>query len=89
MLGFPAITVRNAIERPEAIDAGTIVMTGMDPDVILNSIRLQMARGICDFKYTIPHEYEIDNTSHRVVKLIVGTAKLSHLWDNIRLNDLA
>jgi len=89
ILSFPAITVRNAIERPEAIDAGTIVMTGLDPEVILDAIKLQISRDIKDAIYQIPYEYEITNTSHRVVKLILGTAKLSHIWDNIKLNDLS
>ncbi len=88
ILSFPAITVRNAIERPEAIDAGTIVMTGLDPEVILDAIKLQISRDIKDATYHLPREYEITNTSHRVVKLILGTAKLSHIWNNIKLNDL-
>jgi len=89
ILSFPAITARNAIERPEAIDAGTIVMTGLDPEVIVAAIKLQTSRNIKDAAYQLPYEYEITNTSHRVVKLILGTAKLGHIWDNIRLNDLA
>ncbi len=89
ILSFPAITVRNAIERPEAIDAGTIVMTGLDPGVILAAVKLQISQDIKNTTYQIPSEYEITNTSHRVVKLIIGTAKLSHIWDNIKPNDLA
>lgn len=89
ILSFPAITVRNAIERPEAIDAGTIVMTGLDPGVIMAAVKLQISRDIKNTTYQIPSEYEITNTSQRVVKLIIGTAKLSHIWDNIKPNDLA
>jgi UDP-N-acetylglucosamine 2-epimerase (non-hydrolysing) len=88
ILAFPAITVRNAIERPEAIDAGTIVMTGLDPETIMAAIKLQTSRDIKDATYHLPREYEITNTSQRVVKLILGTAKLSHIWNNIKLNDL-
>ena len=89
ILSFPAITIRNAIERPEAIDAGTIVMTGLDADVIVQAVKLQTSQDILQAKYTIPHEYEIENTSSRVVKLILGTSKVSHIWDNIRHNDLS
>ncbi len=89
ILSFPAITVRSAIERPEALDAGTIVMTGLDPEVIAAAIRLQTSRDIKDAKSHLPPEYEITNTSQRVVKLILGTSKLSHLWDNIKLSDLS
>ncbi|KZZ10674.1 UDP-N-acetyl glucosamine 2-epimerase, partial [Oleiphilus sp. HI0078] len=31
MLNFPAVTLRNSIERPEALDAGSIVMSGLNP----------------------------------------------------------
>lgn len=89
ILAFPAITVRNSIERPEAMDAGTIVTTGLDPQTIVDAIRLQTSRQIRNFDYKIPPDYEVDNTSYRVVKLILGTAKLGHIWDNIKLTDLS
>ena len=89
ILSFPAITVRNSIERPEAMDTGSIVVTGLDPEVIVNSIKLQTSEDITSTAISVPDDYKIDNTSHRVVKLIVGTAKLSHIWDNIRFNDLS
>jgi UDP-N-acetyl-L-fucosamine synthase len=38
--------------------------------------------------HPIPADYCIDNTSERVVSLILGTAKLSNSWGGIRLNDL-
>ena len=40
ILSFPAISIRQSMERPEAQDAGTIILTGFDPEVILNSIHL-------------------------------------------------
>lgn len=83
ILSFPAVTIRNAMERPEAMDTGHIVMTGLDTRRILESVRLVTAERDGLSKSRIPAEYEIKNTSERVVKLIIGTAKLSHLWDRI------
>ena len=40
MLNFPAVTIRQALERPEAMDAGTIILTGLDPEIVLDSVRL-------------------------------------------------
>jgi UDP-N-acetylglucosamine 2-epimerase len=88
MLNFPAITVRNAIERPEAMDTGSIVVTGVEPDVIVDAIKLQTSEDIIKNPVFIPADYRIMNTSERVVKLILGTAKLSNLWNGIRINDL-
>jgi len=88
ILNFPAITIRNAIERPEAMDAGTIIMTGLEPEVIVSAIRIQISEDNKKMPRRIPADYEIENTSYRVVKLIIGTSRLSHIWDNIKLNDL-
>ncbi|MCI0498752.1 MAG: UDP-N-acetylglucosamine 2-epimerase (non-hydrolyzing) [Planctomycetales bacterium] len=88
ILNFPAITCRNAIERPEAMDTGSIVVTGLDADTVIGAIRLQMSGDIRKNPACIPQDYRIDNTSERVVKLILGTAKLSHLWDGVQFNDL-
>jgi UDP-N-acetyl-L-fucosamine synthase len=91
MLGFPAITPRDAIERPEGLDVGCIIMTGLDSDTILNAVDAvtdmfgkREAAGIAG---PVPTDYCIHNTSERVVSLILGTAKLSNAWDGIRLND--
>ena len=66
ILGFPAITIRNAIERPEAIDAGSILMTGVDKENILNCL------DIVEKPTTIPEGYNVDNCSDRVLKVILG-----------------
>ena len=88
MLNFPAITCRNSIERPEAMDTGSIVVTGLDAEVMANAVRLQMSDDIRANPVSIPADYQIENTSERVVKLILGTAKLSNQWDGIKYNDL-
>ena len=38
ILSFPAVSIRQSMERPEAQDAGTIILTGFDPDIVLSSI---------------------------------------------------
>ena len=84
ILSFPAITVRSSMERPEALDTGNIILTGLDPETILHAIRVMMEEKGSQRKNVIPAEYEIENVSERVLKLIVGTAKLSHIWDGIK-----
>jgi UDP-N-acetylglucosamine 2-epimerase (non-hydrolysing) len=85
ILNFPAISLRQSMERPEAQDSGTIILTGFDQTAVLNSIQLV----IKEFEKTggyhdIAEDYKITNTSWRVLKLISGNAKLSNLWDGIR-----
>jgi len=86
ILSFPAITVRNAMERPEALDTGNIIITGMEPNIIIQAIKI----AINEHKKNntkIPSEYDVEDVSQRVVKFIIGTAKLSHKWQGIIKND--
>jgi UDP-N-acetylglucosamine 2-epimerase (non-hydrolysing) len=92
ILDFPAITPRDAIERPEAMDTGNIIVTGLDPDAIASGVDAAIAlhhdrraRGAAP---VIPADYQIDNTSDRVIKLILGLSRLSNGWDGIRTHDL-
>lgn len=68
MMGFPAVSIRTSTERPEAIDAGTIVLGGIHTDQVLNAI--EIARGLFDANIELPKEYDVINTSARVVKAI-------------------
>lgn len=92
MLGFPAITPRDAIERPEGLDVGCLIMTGLDRDTMLDGVsavtRMFAEREAAGLAHPIPVDYTVTNTSERVVSLILGTARLSNGWDGIRANDL-
>lgn len=66
LLGFPAITIRNAIERPEAIDVGAMLMTGVNKENILDYIDIATA------PTEIPKDYDIDNCSDRVLKIVLS-----------------
>jgi UDP-N-acetylglucosamine 2-epimerase (non-hydrolysing) len=83
ILSFPAITIRVSLERPEAMDAGRIILTGLNKNTILNAVDFTTKEWENCKNHDIPVEYNINNVSYRVVKLIIGTAKLSHIWDNI------
>jgi UDP-N-acetylglucosamine 2-epimerase (non-hydrolysing) len=86
ILGFPAINLREATERPEALDAGTIILTGIERDTVLDAIELIIKKPA--IKATIPSEYMIEDVSRRVLRLIMGTAKLSNKWAGVVRNDL-
>lgn len=91
ILDFPAITPRDAIERPEAMDTGNIVVTGLDSATIAEAVELvtgiHAERKAAGQQCPVPAGYQIANTSERVVKLILGTARLSNGWDGIRMHD--
>ena len=84
ILNFPAISFRQSMERPEAQDAGTIILTGFDPDVVLASIELAIKEHDQKVPKLISPDYLVPDTSWRVLKLIQGLASLSNKWHGIQ-----
>ncbi|MCD4523764.1 non-hydrolyzing UDP-N-acetylglucosamine 2-epimerase [Nocardioides sp. cx-173] len=82
ILGFPAVTLRDSIERPEALDSGSIMMTGLDPDDVERAVRIVLDDG--PVTSSSPAGYEIGDTSNRVVRFIASTASRHHGWAGIR-----
>lgn len=85
MLGFPAVTLRDAIERPEALDTGAIITTGLAPDDVIDSVRLIISQYATDGKTTVPGDYQIVDSSRRVVNFIRSMTKTHHLRRGIRI----
>ena len=72
------------MERPEAQDSGTIILTGFEPQRVLDSIDLVIREHELRTYPKIPEDYAITDTSWRVLKLIQGNAGLSNLWHGIK-----
>jgi UDP-N-acetylglucosamine 2-epimerase (non-hydrolysing) len=86
LLGFPAVTLRDSIERPEALDTGAIVMTGLDAGDVVAAVGLAMGSGYerDGVSSLTPGDYQIDDCSARTVKFILSTAGRHHAWAGIR-----
>ena len=84
ILNFPAISFRQSMERPEAQDAGTIILTGFDPEVVLASIELAIKEHDQNVPKLISPDYLVPDTSWRVLKLIQGLSSLSNKWHGIQ-----
>lgn len=83
ILNFPAISLRNSMERPEAQDAGTIILTGFDLDNVLSSIKITISEHNNNISKHIPNDYQVPDTSWRVLKLVQGLSSLSNNWQGI------
>lgn len=81
MMKFPAVSIRTSTERPEAIDAGTIVLGGIDKDQMINSI--EIAKGLFMPDIELPREYNVVNSSDRVIKAIQSYTSIVNkvIWD--------
>jgi UDP-N-acetyl-L-fucosamine synthase len=85
ILGFPAITLRDSIERPEALDTGGIVMTGLHPGDLVQAVLVTRDSGTYGALFgDIPAEYKVDNTAERVLKFILSTCHRHEAWAGIR-----
>jgi UDP-N-acetylglucosamine 2-epimerase len=84
LLGFPAVTLRDAIERPEAVDAGAIVLAGVEPDNVLRAVAFVLGQRESGGVRALPAGYEVDDTSSRVVAFIHSTATRHHERAGIR-----
>jgi len=71
LLGFPAVTLREAHERPEGMDAGTLVMSGLATERVLQAVELVTSRppGV---RAGLPPDYQEANVSQKVVQIILS-----------------
>lgn len=73
ILGFPAITMRNSHERPEGMDEGILIMSGLKPERILDAVKVTIAQYLESEKpFNVVVDYNVDNVSKKVVKIILS-----------------
>jgi UDP-N-acetylglucosamine 2-epimerase (non-hydrolysing) len=87
LLGFPAVTIRRSMERPEGLDTGSIVLTGLDADIIVQAVQMVTDARREGRIPPVPADYQIENVSQRVVNLILGTARLTNDWAGVRRHE--
>jgi UDP-N-acetylglucosamine 2-epimerase len=72
ILGFPAITVREAHERPEGMDEGVVVMSGLGKDRILQAVEMTIAQFQQLGPSRLPSDYDVPQVSWKVAKIILS-----------------
>ena len=69
ILGFPAITIRQAHERPEGMDVGTLIMSGLQKDRVVESIKIVTNRK--SLPVIVP-DYDTTDVSSKVLNIIMS-----------------
>ena len=72
VLRFPAIMIRQAHERPEGMDNGTLIMSGLEKNRIIESIDVVVKQYEDEIIPEIIDDYNVDNVSSKVVKIILS-----------------
>jgi UDP-N-acetylglucosamine 2-epimerase (non-hydrolysing) len=73
ILNFPAVTIRQAHERPEGMDEGALIMCGLEADGVLKAIEIvtsQHSRNERQFR--LVKDYDVDNVSKKVLRIIMS-----------------
>lgn len=72
LLGFPAVTIRQAHERPEGMDEGTLVLCDPHPDRLIDAINMAVAQGQMFGAPRPVDDYQAEQVSWKVAKIIMG-----------------
>jgi len=71
ILSFPAIMIRKAHERPECMDEGTLIMSGLKSERIIESIEVITKQHKIKSPQIIK-DYDVDNVSIKVTRIILS-----------------
>jgi len=73
LLNLPAITIRQAHERPEGMDEGTLIMSGLNKDRIIEAIDVVTKQHDKNKRpMKVVADYDVDNVSKKVLRIILS-----------------
>jgi UDP-N-acetylglucosamine 2-epimerase (non-hydrolysing) len=73
LLNLPAITIRNTHERPEGMDEGTLIMSGLKAERVLESVKVITSQHDTD-KHVMPlvKDYQAGPVSKQVLRVVLS-----------------
>ena len=73
ILNFPALNVREAHERPEAMEETSVMMTGVNIDRVFQALEvLSSQKRDQNRSLKLVEDYNVDNVSEKVIRIIIS-----------------
>jgi UDP-N-acetylglucosamine 2-epimerase (non-hydrolysing) len=73
ILNFPAVTIREAHERPEGMDEGTLIMSGLNAERVMQSIEIVTSQYLKSKRqFELVADYDTESVSKKVVRIIIS-----------------
>ena len=73
ILNFPALNIRQAHERPEAMEEASVMMVGLNPERILQGlIQLELQKSGDERSFRKVADYSMPNVSDKVVRILIS-----------------
>lgn len=73
ILNLPAVTIRQAHERPEGMDETTVIMSGLSKKRVIEAVEVAIKHNSSEYRLIKPvKDYEADNVSKKVLRIILS-----------------
>jgi len=73
ILNLPAVTIRQAHERPEGMDESTVIMSGLKKDRVIDAVEIAVMHNSQKQRIINPvRDYEVNNVSKKVLRIILS-----------------
>lgn len=74
ILNFPALNIRDAHERPEAMEEAAVMMVGLNPERIIQGLTQLKYVNRHDRDFRLVSDYSMPNVSDKIVRILISYA---------------